>query len=157
MKIQEILLVPHTHHDIGYTHIPEVCLRMHQRYIAEAVRLCEEDLHEESPAAFRWTVEISQPLVNYLRKASAQDMVRLQNLIQCGRLAATGAYAHMTQLVGHEEYVRFFYPVRILREEYKLPVSVVQHGDINGLSWGVVPFMQEAELDSGRFFWHIQS
>ncbi|MBX3062727.1 MAG: hypothetical protein KF726_07115 [Anaerolineae bacterium] len=146
--IKEILLVPHTHHDIGYTHIPEVCLRMHERYIHEALRLCEADLLDESPAAFRWTIETSLPLLNYLRKASEVDVHRLQRLVQRGRIAVTAAYAHMTQLIGAEEYIRYFYPLRALREQYHLPVSVLQHGDINGLSWGSVPLMREAGLDS---------
>jgi alpha-mannosidase len=145
--IQEILLVPHTHHDVGYTHIPEVCLRMHERYIKEAVMLCEHDLEDDSPAAFRWTIEISLPLVRYLRRAASKEVERLHKLVSAGRIAVTGAYAHMTQLIGHEEYVRFFEPVRELRQTYGLPVSVVQHGDINGLSWGVVPMMQAAGLD----------
>jgi hypothetical protein len=147
MPIKEILLVPHTHHDIGYTHIPEICLRMHERYIHEAMLLCEQDIADDSPAAFHWTVELSLPLVNYLRKASQTDVRCLQQLVAQGRMAVTGAYAHMTQLIGTEEYVRFFYPVRELRHNYGLPVSIVQHGDINGLSWGSVPLMREAGLD----------
>jgi alpha-mannosidase len=146
-KIKEILLVPHTHHDVGYTHIPEVCLRMHERYIHEAIALCEQDIDDNSPAAFRWTIEISRPLIHYLRRASSTDVERLQRLVAEGRISVTAAYAHMTQLIGHEDYVRFFQPVRELRENYGLPVSIVQHGDINGLSWGVAQIMQEAGLD----------
>ena len=38
-KITELLLVPHTHHDIGYTHVPDVCMRMHEQAIYEAMGL----------------------------------------------------------------------------------------------------------------------
>ncbi len=30
-KIRELLVIPHTHHDIGYTHVAEVCMQMHER------------------------------------------------------------------------------------------------------------------------------
>ncbi|HEX6606376.1 MAG TPA: hypothetical protein VF276_05605, partial [Chloroflexia bacterium] len=146
-KITELLLVPHTHHDIGYTHVPDVCMRMHEQAIYEAMGLCEAALADDSPAAFRWTVEISRPLLAFLRGAVPADVARLQALVARGRMAVTAGYLHMTQLIGHEEYVRFFLPVREIRERYGLPVSIVQHGDINGLSWGVVPLMREAGLD----------
>jgi hypothetical protein len=146
-KITELLLVPHTHHDIGYTHVPDVCMRMHEQAIYEAMGLCEAALADDSPAAFRWTVEISRPLIAFLRGAASADVARLQALVARGRMAVTAGYLHMTQLIGHEEYVRFFLPLREIRERYGLPVSIVQHGDINGLSWGGVPLMREAGLD----------
>jgi hypothetical protein len=86
-------------------------------------------------------------LQQFLRHAAPADVARLQALVAGGRMAVTAGYLHMTQLIGHEEYVRFFLPVREIRERYGLPVSIVQHGDINGLSWGVVPLMHEAGLD----------
>ncbi|HEX8217800.1 MAG TPA: hypothetical protein VF914_01160 [Chloroflexia bacterium] len=145
-KIQEILIVPHTHHDVGYTHMPDICMEAHERGIHEAMRLCEMDLGSEAPHAFRWTVEVSRPLLQFLRHATDGEIARLQRLVGEGRIAITAGYLHMTQLVGHEDYVRFFMPVREFRR-YGLPVSVVQHGDVNGLSWGVVPLMREAGLD----------
>lgn len=145
--INEILLIPHTHHDIGYTHVPDVCLDMHARAIREAMRLCEVDSDDSSPSALRWTLELSQPLLRFLRGASADEIERLKALVGRGRMAVTAGYLHMTQLIGHEEYVRYFQPVSEIRE-YGLPVSVVQHGDINGLSRGVIPLMNEAGLDT---------
>lgn len=145
--IREILVIPHTHHDIGYTHTPRACLEAHAGGIAEAMRLCEADLGDDSPTAFRWTVEIARPLIAFLRRADAAEVARLRRLVAADRLAVTAGYLHMTQLVGHEDSARSFLPVRELRERYGLPVSIVQHGDINGLSWGTVPLMRAAGLD----------
>jgi hypothetical protein len=145
--INEILLIPHTHHDIGYTHVPDICTKMHVRAIREAMRLVEADGDDSSPAALRWTVELSRPLLEFLHTASSDEIERFKALVERGRMAVTAGYLHMTQLIGHEEYVRYFQPVREIRD-YGLPVSVVQHGDINGLSRGVVPLMREAGLDT---------
>jgi hypothetical protein len=145
-KIREVLIVPHTHHDVGYTHMPDICMEAHERGIHEAIRLCEMDIGSDVPHAFRWTVEVARPLLRFLRHATGGEIARLQRLVADGRIAVTAGYLHMTQLVGHEDYVRFFMPVREFRR-YELPVSVVQHGDVNGLSWGVVPIMREAGLD----------
>ena len=146
MPINEILLVPHTHHDMGYTHVPETCMRMQERVIHDVLDLCERG-NDSAPDAFRWTIEISRPLIAFLRHSTPADVERLRTLVSRRRLAVTGAYLHMTQLIGHEEYVRFFQPVREIRA-HNLPVSIVQHGDINGLAWGSVPLMVDAGLDT---------
>jgi alpha-mannosidase len=147
-KITEVLVIPHTHHDIGYTHVPDICLSAHEQGIYEALDLCEQDLLDTTPAAFRWTVEISRPLQQFLNHAAAADVQRLQTLVSQERVSITAGYLHMTQLIGDEEYRRFFMPVRAFREQYGLPVSTVQHGDINGLGWGSVPLMHEVGLDT---------
>jgi hypothetical protein len=41
-EIREILVIPHIHHDIGYTHVPDVCMQMHERSIYEVIKLCEQ-------------------------------------------------------------------------------------------------------------------
>ena len=64
-SIREILLVPHTHHDIGYTNTPRACLEGHERGIYDVLDLCERD-PDDAPDAFRWTVEISRPLAQFL-------------------------------------------------------------------------------------------
>ncbi|MBA2469190.1 MAG: hypothetical protein H0V37_07270 [Chloroflexia bacterium] len=146
--IREILVMAHTHHDIGYTHTPSACLEAHEAAVGEAIRLAEAAQHDDSPTAFRWTFEISRPVLQYLRHAPADEVRRLQELVAADRLAVTGGYLHMTQLVGHEEALRAFWPIHELRERYGLPVTIVQHGDINGLGWGTVPLMAAAGLDT---------
>lgn len=146
-KIREILVIPHSHHDIGYTHVPDVCIDSHEQGIYRAMALCEADADDQSPTSFRWTVEISRSLLRFLQHAAPADVERLKSLVERGRISLTAGYMHMTQLIGTEEYARFFMPVRELRGRYGLPVSVVQHGDINGVGWGSVPLMAEAGLD----------
>ena len=146
-SIREILLVPHTHHDVGYTNTPRACLEGHERGIYDVLDLCEDDPDDGAADAFRWTVEISRPLVQFLRHAPTRDVERLRSLAERKRVALTAGYMHMTQLIGHEDYVRFFAPVREMRER-GLPVSIVQHADVNGLSCGAVSLMAGAGLDT---------
>lgn len=146
-QIREILMIPHTHHDLGYTHVPEVCMQMHERGLYEIITLCEQG-DDSAPDSFRWTIEITRSLIDFFRYATPEWIDRLRALVQRKRITVTGAYAHMTQLMGHEEYIRFFYPLREIREQHHFPVTTLQHGDINGLSWGVVPLMNELGLDT---------
>jgi hypothetical protein len=145
--IRELLVVPHTHHDVGYTHIPRFCLEAHAASVERAIELCEAARMDTSPTAFRWTFELSRPVLQYLRRASARDVERLRALIAEQRVAVTAGYLHMTQLLGHEEAIHALAPVRELRERFGVSPSIVQHGDINGLPWGTVPLMASADLD----------
>lgn len=145
-NVREILVVPHTHHDVGYTHTPRFCLEAHEAAVGEAVRLCEAALEDESPTSFRWTLELSRPVVEFLRHATTDDVDRLRRVVAADRLAVTAGYLHMTQLVGHEEAIRALWPVHELRRRFGLSPSIVQHGDVNGLPWGTVPLMAAADL-----------
>jgi hypothetical protein len=62
--------------DVGYTDVPDTIIGMHERFIHEAMALCELDEDDLSPWAFRWTVEMSRPLVDFLRRASADEIAR---------------------------------------------------------------------------------
>jgi alpha-mannosidase len=145
-KLAEVLLVPHSHHDVGYTHTPHHVLRLHALSVGEAIRLCNEPAADPR-AAFRWTLEVTRPLLDFLREADAPTVDALRRLVADGRLSVTGGYLHMTQLVGHEELVRMYEPVARVRR-LGIPVRVVQHGDINGLPWGTVPAMRRAGLET---------
>ncbi len=147
MKIQQLLIVPQTHHDVGYTHVPEAALNMQIQAVARSIELCEKSLADET-SGFCWTCETSYPVIRFLESASRDEVCRFQELVHAQRIAVTGGFMHMTQLIGAEEYVRFFEPVGILRDRYGLPVSVVQHGDVNGLSWGSVQLMSQAGIDT---------
>jgi alpha-mannosidase len=144
--VREILLVPHTHHDVGYTNSPRIVLPMHRRIVGEVLDLCESS-PDGLPETMRWTFEVSRPVVDFLDRAGAGGVERLRSLQQAGRVSLTGGYLNMTQLPGIRELERSFAPVRRFRDA-GVDVRVVQHGDVNGLSWGAVPTMNANGIDT---------
>lgn len=137
-SVREILVLPHTHHDVGYTDTPEQSELLHLEALSTGIELA---LEEAAPgqAQMKWTVEVSRPLLKMLdADPSAAERVLKAN--QSGRLAVTAGYLNMTQLVGHGGYDRMLSHVERLRD-LGLRTEVVQHGDINGLSWGLVTSM----------------
>jgi hypothetical protein len=144
-RIRELLVVAHTHHDIGYTHSPRTILPIHWRSVREAIRLADESA-ADGRAAFRWTLENARPLMEFLDNAQPGEVDTLARLVRDGRISITGGYVNATQLVGHEELIRSYDGVDRFRR-LGLPVHVVQYSDINGLPWGTVPAMARAGLD----------
>lgn len=142
-QIQEILVLPHTHHDIGYTDLPASAERLHVESIRRAVAMLEDPVIGRD---FAWTVEVTRPLERVLGEdpALADAVARAH---QRGRLAVGGGYLHMTQLVGHGGYDRLLEPVHRLRDR-GFRVETVMHCDVNGIGWGAVPALNRAGIDT---------
>ncbi|MFD5214022.1 hypothetical protein [Microbacterium sp. NPDC058345] len=144
MPIRQILLLGHTHHDVGYTNSPRLIDRMHARTVDRVLELAEQH-PPAGPHAFRWTFEVARPVLEFLRSATAEQKARLADLAQGGGLSVTGGYLNMTQLPSVFEFDAAYEMLDRIRE-LGIPIRTQQHGDVNGLSWGVVDQMADAGI-----------
>lgn len=142
--IRQILLIGHTHHDVGYTNSPRIVDEQHRRIVAEALRLIEAE-SAPGPAQFRWTFEVARPVLRYLAGADTPEVERLRRLADEGRIAVTGGYLNMTQLPSEAEFDAAYDAIGVLRAA-GLPVRTEQHGDVNGIAWGTVEAMRRAGM-----------
>lgn len=142
--VREILLVAHTHHDVGYTNSPRIIDGMHARIVSRVLDLCDEH-PAAGPAQFKWTFEAARPVLNFVRTAGGADIERLRNLVAEGRISVTGGYLNMTQLPSDGEFDVAYDQVQRLIE-LGIPVRTQQNGDVNGLAWGVVSGMRRAGI-----------
>lgn len=144
MPVRRILLVGHTHHDVGYTNSPRIVDPLHARIVGEVLDLC--DRHDgDGPEAFRWTFEVARPVLAFLESADERDLERLRRRVAEGRIAVTGGYLNMTQLPGDAELDAAYDLLGTIRAA-GIPVRTEQHGDVNGIAWGAVPAMRRAGL-----------
>lgn len=142
--IREILLVAHTHHDVGYTNSPHIVDRLHREIVGEVLRLAEA--HDAGGAdRFRWTFEAARPVLRFLDDADATAVSRLRGLAGAGRVCVTGGYLNMTQLPSDIEFDVAYEAVDRLRAA-GLTVRTEQHGDVNGIAWGAVDAMVRAGM-----------
>jgi alpha-mannosidase len=143
--IRQILLVPHTHHDVGYTASPRIVDDLHVRVVGEVLRLCER--HDAAgPDGFRWTFEVARPVLRFLDRAGEVDVGRLRRLVHAGRVSVTGGYLNMTQLPSMAELDAGYDALGALRAA-GIPVRTQQHGDVNGIAWGSVDGMRRAGIE----------
>jgi hypothetical protein len=144
VPIRQILLVPHTHHDVGYTASPRVVDGLHREIVGEVLRLAGQSA-TAGPDRFRWTFEVARPVLRFLAEASPAEVAELRRLAAEGVVSVTGGYLNMTQLPSAAEFDAGYELLARLRAA-GLEVRTEQHGDVNGIAWGTVEAMRRAGL-----------
>ncbi|MBN9328511.1 MAG: hypothetical protein BGO38_12625 [Cellulomonas sp. 73-145] len=144
-RIRQVLLLGHTHHDVGYTNSPRIVDRAHKDMVRRVLDLCDRDA-TPGPDQLRWTFEVARPVLRFLQEAPEPDVARLRARVAEGRISVTGGYLNMTQLPSTAELEAGYEAVDAFRAA-GLRVRTEQHGDVNGIAWGTVEAMRRAGLD----------
>lgn len=145
MKARTLYLVNHTHTDFGYTDYAGTLYRLHRKIIDRAIEVCEENAHLPDAARFRWTCEVSEITLDWLRHASAAQIDRFRALHASGLMGVAAMPVHWTPLVSPALAERSLDRVRALRSDYDLTVRTAWQCDVNGLGW----FWTDLLLDAG--------
>src|SRR5689334_8124429 len=95
LAVEEILLLHHSHLDIGYTHSQPIIWELQQEFISQAIGWLEqtEDLPEGSRP--KWTCEATEPLRRWLVRASSMDVGRFKALYRHGRIGVAALRWHV--------------------------------------------------------------
>ncbi|GAE08017.1 hypothetical protein [Paenibacillus sp. JCM 10914] len=147
-KIKDVLILHHSHLDVGYTHSQPVLLELQKKYIDQALQLCEltEDWAEENK--FRWTCESSYPVLRWLETASEQQLRQIKRYLQNGQMSISASFMHTTPLVTAEQAARMLQPIKEIRSRLGFEIKTAIHHDVNGQPW---PYSQLL-LDAGVEF-----
>lgn len=143
--IRQILLIGHTHHDVGYTNSPRLIDELHAEVVGEVLRLAA-DGPQAGPDALRWTFEVARPVLRFLARADDRARAELRRLVDAGRVSVTGGALNMTQLPSEWEFDTAYDALSALREA-GIRVRTEQHGDVNGIAWGTVDGMRRAGIE----------
>jgi hypothetical protein len=136
--IREILLVHHSHTDIGYTHPQPVIFELHRRFIDLTLDYCEAD------PDFRWTCEVTGITLDWWRTATQGSRDRFLAAVNRGQVEVAGMMWNITPLADHRMLLKLLEPIRIFRG-LGIPVRSAMNSDVNGVPWGIV----DALLDHG--------
>lgn len=147
-KIKEILVLHHNHIDIGYTHPQTVFWNLSDRFIDEAIDLCEETAGFTEEARMRWTCEVTAPVMHWLDQASEQQIGRMKKLVNNNQIAFGSMFCNVSALYNTEEFIQSFYPVKRIKEVLGANVSVAINHDVNGLSWSLIGLLRDMGIEN---------
>jgi hypothetical protein len=142
-----IYLVQYSHHDLGYTDMPQNVLNEYIGFYDSIIRYCEKTDDWPEDVKFRYQVEQLWSLLHYIRTQPRDRVEKLLNLIRGGRIGISALLGNeVSGLCGHEETIRLIYPAFRLKKTYRIPVEVAELNDVPGLSWGLATVLSGTDV-----------
>jgi len=133
----QVYLTHFSHHDLGYTDLPEACIQAHKDYYNSIIEYCRQTEDFPDDAKFRWTCDTTWAVKYYLQDASERQIAAFFDLVRDGRIEITAQYAAFNSaLLTHEELVRSIYYAHELGRKYGFRVTSAMTTDIPGHPWG---------------------
>ncbi|HVL26357.1 MAG TPA: glycoside hydrolase family 38 C-terminal domain-containing protein [Thermomicrobiales bacterium] len=146
-KIKTLLIVNHSHTDIGFTDYQDLCYRQHMEFIDQAMDLFDATANYPDEAKYQWTCEVTGMTERYLRNASDAQCERFRRWNAAGVLDVAGMQYNLTPLLSPEQMIRSLYPVRRLRDEYGVQIRAAMQSDVNGISWIYADLLPAVGID----------
>lgn len=142
VNFREINLVHHAHTDIGYSHIQEDVIIIHQDNISRALKLVEQTKNNPEGSRFVWNIESAWAIEHFLKTAGQEEQRAFFEAVRNGQIGVSALYANvLTGLATPEEMNWLVAYACKLRQEQNIPVNAAMMSDIPGISWSMVPAM----------------
>ncbi len=145
--INEILILHHTHTDIGYTHEQPIVWELNRQFIEDALDEIDRTAAWDKPSQPIWTCEVTSTLRHWLRTAGEDQIARFKQAALAGRMSACAMPCNFTPMAGVAQFVRSLEPLAALRKQLGLEFNVALNHDINGLPWTMIPLMLDAGIE----------
>ena len=145
--IREILVLHHTHTDIGYTHNPSVIWELNRQFIDDVLDEIDRTRDWDAGSQPIWTCEVTETLRYWLRTATPPDIERFKHAVSLGRLSGCAMPYNFTPMIGLHEFIRALSPLQDLRRTLGLKFNIALNHDVNGLPWSMIPLLLDAEVE----------
>ncbi|GAB6164409.1 glycoside hydrolase family 38 C-terminal domain-containing protein [Thermostilla marina] len=141
----EVYLIPHSHVDIGYTHLQSDVEKAHWEYYEQAIAAARRTADYPPEARFKWNVEVLWATDSYLRQASPEKRAAFIDAVRRGDIGLQALYGNeLTALCRPEELMRLVDCAVKLSSEYDLPIDTAMISDVPGYTWGLMSVFAEA-------------
>jgi len=142
-----IYLLPHSHVDIGYTHVQDEVKRLQYQHIEDAIELAEQTKDYPKEAQCRWNTEVLWAPESYLRTADENKKKKFIDAVQKGIIGLDGMYANiLTGLCSREEWTWMAEMIRKINDECDINIESAMISDIPGWSWSIVPMLAHSGI-----------
>ncbi len=147
MSIKEILVLHHSHLDVGYTHSQPVIMELQREHIDQALALLAETADWPEGSRPKWTCEVTAPLLKWLETAPDADVACFRAFVRQGRLAVGAMRYNITPLNSAAQLARQLVPVAELRERLGVRISTAIQHDVNGVPWPLADLLLDHGID----------
>jgi hypothetical protein len=148
-KVQ-IFILPHSHHDLGYTDLQGNVETKQVANIAKGIELARSTANYPPGARFVWNLEVLWGADLFMKTKTEPEREELISAVKKGWIGINGMYANeLTGLCRPEELVQLFRYATKLGDQCGVRVDSAMISDVPGYTWGTVSAMAQAGI---RYF-----
>jgi alpha-mannosidase len=147
VEVEEILVLQHSHLDVGYTHSQPIVWQLQKEFITEAVEWLEATSQLHEGARPKWTCEVTEPLRRWLDDASDDWVERFKQLHRAGRIGVAALRWHTDACVDRRGLERLLTGKRELEDLLETELRVACQHDVNGVPWPLADVLLDAGVD----------
>jgi alpha-mannosidase len=145
-----VYVLPHSHHDLGYTDLQAAVEEKQMQNITLAMELAKKTASYPEGSRFVWNLEVLWGCDFFMQRRSATEKRALVEAIRSGQISPQGSYANeLTGLCRPAELLRLFKYGTQLGKECGVKIDSAMMSDVPGYSWGTVTAMSQAGI---RYF-----
>src|SRR5258708_6119865 len=146
----QIFILPHSHHDLGYTDLQSNIEEKQMANISKGIELARNTANYPPGARFVWNLEVLWGADLFMRTKTETEREELINAVKKGWIGLNGMYANeLTGLCRSEELLQLFGYSTELGNQCGIPVDSAMISDVPGYTWGTVSAMAQAGI---RYF-----
>lgn len=146
-ELSEIVIVPHSHTDYGFTNDQHIVDLLHVDFLNDAIELCEADLDAAPGEGFCWTVETCGMMRDWLHRAKDRDIDRLRALDAAGKIEIAAMPFHVTPLADATDLKDLLRLPVWLRDQFGFRITSAMDSDVNGQNWPLVEELLDIGVD----------
>lgn len=145
---KEVLILHHSHVDIGYTHPQSMYWELQKGYLDAALDMLDRtESWPDDLSRPRWTAEATAPVMRWLETASAKNVDRLKKHVQSGHFGISAFEYNTTPLSSAEGLARQLYHIRMLREKLGADIRTANQHDVTGIPWTAVDLLLDSNIE----------
>lgn len=142
-----IYILPHSHHDLGYTDLQANVEEKQIRNITRGIELARKTASYPEGSRFVWNLEVLWGADLYMQRSTEDAKSALLEAVQKGWIGLNGSYANeLTGLCRPEELLQLFRYATLLGKRCGVQVDSAMMSDVPGFSWGTVTAMSQAGI-----------
>ena len=142
-----VYLLPHSHVDIGYTHVQTEVERQQWSNIEMGIEAARKSADYPLGARFKWNTEVLWAVDSYLRQATPEKQQQFVEAVRKGWLGLDALYGNeLTGLCRPEELLRLVGFARRLSARTSLAIESAMISDVPGYTWGMVPVFAQSGI-----------
>lgn len=145
-----VYVLPHSHHDLGYTDLQANVEEKQMQNITLGMELAKKTAGYPEGSRFVWNLEVLWGADLFMRRRPQADRDAFVDAVKKGWVAINGMYANeLTGLCRPEELMQLFRYGTELGKMCGVRVDSAMISDVPGYTWGTVTAMSQAGI---RYF-----